>query len=171
MRTAAAAAVITALMIGALMIGALGCGDDGSNGARPDTGISEADTAVVADIGTNVRTWNRVAGEWVQAYGGDSAERFLRVHRDTVRPLHRTAARIEIAARQIEDARLRRHLVPISDAYRDQANLIVDIGDHVTAGEFAVARRKTRRLRDIGREKGQLANQLVSDFPELGREF
>jgi hypothetical protein len=147
-----------------------GCGG-GSDGGRPATGISEEDVEIVSRIRGDVRDWNRAAAPWVRAFGGEDLERFLRVHRGSLKPLHVAASGIEGGALQIEDERLRLHFVQLGDAYRAEFNRIVDIGDHAEAGDLAAVRRALRKLRRVNRRKGELAERLADDFPELGRDF
>jgi hypothetical protein len=155
-----------------VLVMAVGCGDDSEgDGGRPAGEISDEDAAIISRIQTDVRAWDRAAAPWVQAYGGNDAERFLRVHRRSLKPLNSAAAGIQGGALQIADTKLRRDLVPIGDAYRDQFDRIVDIGDYVLAGDYAASRSAGRALRRINRRKGELAQRLVNDFPELGREF
>lgn len=155
----------------ALIVVAIGCGGGDSHQGRPATGISKEDAEIVERIRADVRAWNRAATALVSAFGGDDLERFLAVHRRSLKPLHVAAGGIEFGALQIQEPALRRHFVRIADGYRAEYNLITDIGDYAAAGQFGPSRRATRQLRRVTRRKGEQAERLADDYPELGREF
>lgn len=155
----------------ALIVVAIGCGGGDSHPGRPATGISNEDAELVERIRADVRAWNRAATPWVRAFSGNDLQRFLAVHRRSLKPLHAAASGIEFGALQIAEPALRRRLVRIADGYRAEYNLITDIGDYAAGGQFGASRRATRQLRRVTRRKGEQAERLADDYPELGREF
>ena len=162
------------LILAVMVLGTIGCGeseDDGPPDSRPATGITAEDFEILARIQGKVRAWNRTATPWVEAFGGDDVDRFLAEHRRALRPLHVAVSGIEGGALQIGDPDLRRRLRSIADLYRDEYDVILEVGDHVIAGDFEASQRAATRLRRISRRKGEHTEELVDEYPELGREF
>jgi hypothetical protein len=146
-------------------------GGSSNAGERPAGGISAHDEKVLEGIHADVRGWNKAAGPWVKAFGGDDADRFLAVHQRSLKPLNSAAAGIEGGSYQITDRSLRELVVPIGNGYRTQYEAIVDIGDGMSSGDQQAVENATRKVRRANRRKGRAVNRLADRFPELGRSF
>jgi hypothetical protein len=156
-----------ALLGACLLLAACG----GSSGERPAHGINEHDVQTMLRLRGFVRQWNRSAEPWVEAFGRNDVDRFLRVHARSLKPLSRAANGIELASRQIADGDLRKLVVPIGREYRREFDGIVDVGDAVVLGDAGAVKAGVKKLRRATRRRNAYANSLIDRYPELGRDY
>jgi hypothetical protein len=149
----------------------LACGGSDSNNERPAGGISTHDQRVIARIQTDRRAWKKAAAPWVKAFFSKDPDRFLAVHRRSLRALGSAARGVELGSRQIADRSLRQLVAPIGRANRSEFDAMVDIGDGAQAFDLQAIRKAGRKLRHASRRKATLTARLVARFPELGRGF
>lgn len=135
--------------------------------------ISEADSAIVSDIGRYPREWNEVAASFIGSYldGSVSANQWLRTARSDLRAMREAARSFGREVEAISDEGLRKTFGQMVSNYEDKLSASQSLVEAVERGDTEAERRAQEQLNRAAEAGRAMAAEMMLKIANvIGRD-